>query len=75
MSGMIRIQIQSQKEVGFMKRKSSRGLALLLTLVLAGASGMLPAVPVSAETGNNMQNTGVQKPEVRLEQKVQEIPK
>lgn len=47
-----------------MKRKSSRGLALLLTLVLAGASGMLPAVPVSAETGNNMQNTGVQKPEV-----------
>lgn len=47
-----------------MKRKGSRGLALLLTLVLTAAAWMLPAVPVSAEAVNDTQNMGIQKPEV-----------
>ncbi len=47
-----------------MKRNSRRGLAFLLTFVLIGAAGVLPAFPVSAETENVTQNTGVQKPEV-----------
>lgn len=47
-----------------MKWKGKRGLALLLTFVLIGAAGILPAFPVSAETVNVTQDTGVQKPEV-----------
>ena len=47
-----------------MKKNSRRGLAFLLTFVLIGAAGVLPAFPVSAETENVTRNTGVQKPEV-----------
>ena len=39
-----------------MKRNSRRGLAFLLTFVLIGAAGVLPAFPVSAETENVKQN-------------------
>ena len=47
-----------------MKRIVRKALALLLTFVLVGAAWILPVFPVSAETGNDKQNTGEQKPEV-----------